>query len=70
MVFHGPESHAPERFRSQSSHAEGQVLQARKAHWQVTLPGFRFFLMVGEPCTYAEAQSFVNAIWPEGEVTP
>ena len=28
MVFHGPESHAPERFRSQSSQAEGQVLQA------------------------------------------
>ena len=42
---------------------------ARKTHWQVTLPGCRSFTMVGEPCTYEEAQSIIHSTWPEAAVT-
>lgn len=42
----------------------------RRAHWRVCLPDCRPFVMVGEPCTHAEALAHAQGIWPDAEVGP
>ncbi|MEZ1791746.1 hypothetical protein QVM21_21995 [Pseudomonas aeruginosa] len=42
----------------------------RRAHWRVCLPDCRPFVMVGEPCTHAEALAHAQGIWPDAEVEP
>lgn len=41
---------------------------ARKTHWQITVPGYRSITMIGEPCTYEEAITAAQCIWPNAEV--
>lgn len=41
---------------------------SRRCHWTVSVPGYRPFTMVGEPCTHAEALAHARGIWPTAEV--
>jgi len=42
--------------------------QERRCHWSVSVPGYRPFTMIGEPCTRAEALAHARGIWPTADI--
>lgn len=40
----------------------------RRCHWSVSVPGYRPFTMIGEPCTHAEALAHARGIWPAADI--
>lgn len=40
----------------------------RRCHWTVLKPGYKSFVMICEPITYAEAVDEIRVRWPDAEV--
>lgn len=42
--------------------------EARRAAWDVSIPGYGTYRMIGQPCTRAEALEHARGIWPGAEI--